>query len=84
MPKGKRMRSVPMAPDVIDALAHLKERDEYIDADGLVFANPVGQNLDSWALRRRHRFDSGRRLSWSWATRGDQCASRCRSPFCPG
>ena len=29
VPKGKRVRSVPMMPEVIDALAKLKERDDF-------------------------------------------------------
>ena len=53
IPKGKRVRSVPMIPEVVDALGKLKER-EHFTADGdLVFCNVVGEWLDSWALRRR-------------------------------
>ena len=54
MPKGKRVRSVPMTPRVIDTLARLKERG-YLAEDGdLVFCNSAGGHLDSWALRRRY------------------------------
>ena len=52
-PKGKRVRSVPMTPAVIDALGRLKERDHLTDDDDLVFCNTAGDHLDSWALRRR-------------------------------
>ena len=53
MPKGKRVRSVPMAPDVIDTLGRLKEREHFAGDDDLVFCNTVGAYLDAWALRRR-------------------------------
>lgn len=52
-PKGKRIRSVPMMPRVVETLAKLKDR-EYLTDDGdLVFCNTAGDHLDSWALRRR-------------------------------
>jgi len=54
VPKGKRVRSVPMTPDVIDALGRLKERERFTADDDLVFCNAVGSDLDAWALR--HRF----------------------------
>ena len=54
MPKGKRVRSVPMTPRVVDTLGRLKDRG-YLAEDGdLVFCNGVGDYLDSWALRRRY------------------------------
>jgi integrase len=54
MPKGKRVRSVPMTPAVIDSLGCLKERG-YLTQDGdLVFCNTAGDHLDAWALRRRY------------------------------
>ena len=37
VPKGKRVRSVPMMPAVIDTLAKLKEREEFTADDDLVF-----------------------------------------------
>ncbi len=52
-PKGKRVRSVPMTPDVIDALGRHKEREHFAADDDLVFCSTVGGYLDSWALRRR-------------------------------
>lgn len=53
VPKGKRVRSVPMTPDVIDALASLKEREHFTEDDDLVFCSTVGTYLETWALRRR-------------------------------
>jgi integrase len=55
VPKGKKVRSVPMAPAVTDELARLKEARaaELAGDDGLVFCTSVGGHLDSWALRRR-------------------------------
>lgn len=53
VPKGKRVRSVPMMPEVIDVLGALKER-EHFTADGdLVFCSEVGEHLDHFALRKR-------------------------------
>ena len=52
MPKGKRVRSVPMMPAVIDALGALKERARFTDDDDLVFTCE-GQHLDHYKLRRR-------------------------------
>jgi len=52
IPKGKRVRSVPMMPDVVDVLGKLKER-EHFTADGdLVFCSDVGEHLDHFALRK--------------------------------
>jgi integrase len=53
VPKGKRVRSVPMMPEVIDTLGALKER-EHFTADGdLVFCLEVGEHLDHFKLRKR-------------------------------
>jgi integrase len=54
MPKGKRVRSVPMMPAVVDRLATLKEREHFTGDEDLVFASQVGAHLDSFALRRRY------------------------------
>jgi integrase len=54
VPKGKRVRSVPMTPPVADALARLKERGYLAEDTDLVFCNTAGEHLDSWALRRRY------------------------------
>jgi integrase len=53
IPKGKKVRSVPMVPEVADALARLKEREHFTDDDDLVFCSEVGEFMDSWAMRRR-------------------------------
>jgi integrase len=53
VPKGKRVRSVPMTPTVIDALAQLKERDRFIADDDLVFTRE-GEHLNHFDLRSRY------------------------------
>lgn len=42
VPKGKKARSVPATPEVVDALARLKERDYFTGADDLVFCSVLG------------------------------------------
>ena len=54
VPKGKRVRSVPMMPAVIDALAELKNREHFTGDDDLVFCSTVGDHVDHFALRRRY------------------------------
>jgi integrase len=54
VPKGKRVRSVPMMPELIDVLAKLKERKHFAGDDDLVFCSEVGEYLDPFALRRRY------------------------------
>ncbi len=54
MPKGKRVRSVPMMPEVMDALARLKEREHFTEGGDLVFCSEVGQHLDHFTLRKRY------------------------------
>jgi integrase len=53
VPKGKRVRSVPMMPRVVETLAQLKDRDYLTEDSDLVFCNTAGDHIDSWALRRR-------------------------------
>jgi integrase len=53
MPKGKRVRSVPMMPDVVTALATLKEREHFTGDDDLVFVNEVGEHVNHFELRKR-------------------------------
>jgi integrase len=53
VPKGKKVRSVPMMPDVISTLAKLKERDDFTGDDDLVFVNEVGSHVDHYELRKR-------------------------------
>jgi integrase len=54
VPKGKRVRSVPMMPELLDVLAKLKERDEFTGDQDLVFCSQVGGHMDPFALRRRY------------------------------
>lgn len=54
MPKGKRVRSVPMTGDVLDALAKLKERGDFTRDDDLVFVSELGEYLDHYKLRKRY------------------------------
>lgn len=53
VPKGKKARSVPMMPDVVTALAKLKEREQFTDDEDLVFVNEVGDHVDHFELRKR-------------------------------
>ncbi|HEV7483600.1 MAG TPA: site-specific integrase [Solirubrobacterales bacterium] len=53
VPKGKRVRSVPMMPEVIDVLAKLKERDYFTADSDLVFCSETGGHLDHFKLRKR-------------------------------
>jgi len=52
-PKGKRVRSVSMVPEVADRLATLKSRKHVTHDDDLVVCNEVGARLCAWKLRRR-------------------------------
>ena len=54
VPKGKKTRSVPMMPEVIDALAALKERDHFTDDGDLIFCSEVGEHLDYPKHRKRY------------------------------
>ncbi len=53
-PKSGKVRSVPMAPDVAEALAKLGGRAEWTKDDDLVFIGQAGSYLDGRALRRRY------------------------------
>jgi integrase len=53
VPKGKRVRSVPMSTAVVDALAALKERERFTDDDDLVFTRE-GEHLNHFDLRKRY------------------------------
>ena len=55
VPKGKRVRSVPMMPAVIDTLARLKEREHFTADADLVFCSDVGEHLDYYAHLRRYK-----------------------------
>jgi integrase len=54
IPKGKKVRSVPMVPEVIDSFAKLKDRGNFTGDEDLVFCNEVGEHLTPDALRRRY------------------------------
>jgi len=53
-PKSGKVRSVPMAPDVAEALARLGQRPNWTGDDDLVFIGQSGSFLDGRALRRRY------------------------------
>jgi hypothetical protein len=52
-PQTRRLAPVAMMPDVMDALATLKEREHFVDDGDLVFCSEVGDHLDHFALPRR-------------------------------
>jgi integrase len=54
-PKSGKVRSVPLAPDVANALAKLSERRFFTGDDDLVFPGAAGAFLDGSALRRRYK-----------------------------
>jgi integrase len=54
-PKSGKVRSVPMAPEVGEALARLGQRELFVGPDDLVFVGLVGGHLDASALLRRYR-----------------------------
>jgi len=53
-PKSGRVRSVPMAPEVAEALARLGTREHFTGDDDPVFIGLSGSYLDASALRRRY------------------------------
>jgi integrase len=53
-PKSGKVRSVPMAPDVAEALAKLGQREHLTGDDDLVFIGELGGYVDGSALRRRY------------------------------
>lgn len=54
-PKSGKVRSVPLAPDVAQALVKLAERELFTGEDDLVFSSLAGSHLDDSALRRRYK-----------------------------
>jgi len=54
-PKSGKVRAVPLAPDVANALAQLGRRVDWVGDDDLVFAGDGGDHLDASALRRRYK-----------------------------
>jgi integrase len=53
-PKSGKVRTVPMVPDVAEALARLGQREHFTAEEDPVFAGPGGGHLDASALRRRY------------------------------
>ncbi len=54
-PKSGKVRSVPLAPEVAQALARLSQRELFAGEDDLVFVGALGSYLDDSALRRRYK-----------------------------
>ncbi|MHB1859799.1 MAG: tyrosine-type recombinase/integrase [Solirubrobacteraceae bacterium] len=54
-PKSGKVRSVPLAPDVAQALAKLRGREHFTEEDDLVFVGAAGSHIDGSALRRRYK-----------------------------
>lgn len=54
-PKSGKVRSVPLVPDVAQALAGLGQRDDFVADDELVFPNELGRFMDASALRDRYK-----------------------------
>jgi integrase len=59
-PKSGKVRSVPLAPEVAQALAQLSRRERFMGEDDLVFPGELGDHLDGSALRRRYSAAVGR------------------------
>jgi len=53
-PKSGKVRAVPMAPEVAEALARLGQREHFTTEDDQVFIGATGSYLDASALRRRY------------------------------
>jgi integrase len=53
--KSGRIRRVPMSDQAAAALDRVTRRDNFTDADELVFCNAIGRTVDQSALRRRFR-----------------------------
>ena len=54
-PKSGKVRAVPMAPQVAEALARLADREHFTADDELVFPGTGGGYLDASALYRRYK-----------------------------
>jgi integrase len=54
-PKSGKVRSVPLAPEVAQALARLSQRGQWTSEDDLVFPGFGGGYLDASALYRRYK-----------------------------
>jgi integrase len=54
-PKSNRMRAVPMAAPVAQALARLSQRPQFTGDGDLVFGGIVGEHVNAKRLRERYR-----------------------------
>jgi integrase len=54
-PKSGRVRSVPMVPDVAQALARLSSREDFVGDEELVFPSELGRFQDASSLRVRYK-----------------------------
>ena len=54
-PKSGKVRSVPTAPKVAEALARLGQREHFVEDDDVVFCGIVGGYLDGSALSKGYR-----------------------------
>ncbi|MGI8780387.1 MAG: tyrosine-type recombinase/integrase, partial [Solirubrobacteraceae bacterium] len=54
-PKSGKVRAVPMAPAVAEALARLSQREHWTGDDALVFPGLTGSYLDASALLKRYK-----------------------------
>jgi integrase len=52
-PKSGKVRSVPMAPEVGEALARVGQRPDYAGPEDVVFVGLAGGHVDGSALLRR-------------------------------
>ncbi len=53
-PKSGKVRSVPMVPEVAQALAKLSQREHFTNDEDPVFAGPGGGHIDGAVQRRRY------------------------------
>jgi integrase len=53
-PKSGKVRSVPMIPEVAQALARLSQRENFTYDEDAVFCSEAGDHIDASALRRRY------------------------------
>ena len=53
-PKGGKVRSMLMVPEVAQALARLSQRERFTSDEDPVFAGEAGGHIDASALRRRY------------------------------
>lgn len=59
-PKSGKVRSVPLVPDVAQALAKLGQRELWVGDDDFVFVSPTGGYIDHSATVRTYKWALGR------------------------